>query len=83
MRRGGGRGGDTEEAMMVGLCGGRLGLRRVAVADAEAIVGTLEKRCKKRMKEFCCALVNRGKCVSVCWIFDTCPLSSYLRFYGF
>ena len=46
LRRGGGRGGDTEEAMMVGLCGGRLGLRRVAVADAEAIVGTLEKRCK-------------------------------------
>lgn len=42
LRRGGGSDGDTE-AVMIGLCGGRLGLRRVAVADAEAIVGTREK----------------------------------------
>ena len=35
------RGGDTEAVMTVGLCGGGgLGLRRVAVAEAEAIVGT-------------------------------------------
>lgn len=43
LRRGEGRGGDTEEEMMVGLCGGGLGLRRVAVAEADAIVGTRGK----------------------------------------
>ena len=44
------RGGDTEAVMTVGLCGGGggLGLRRVAVGEAEAIVG---KDVKERVKK--------------------------------